>query len=596
MGSSILSEEALSSDRGCGQIIIRSLKNIGHKFLRGHEMRSTISFRFTLIIAILAIVAAALPTAHADQVSHVRIVRLSFVEGDVAYQRPGSSWERAVANLPLQQGFSLRTDAGYAEVEFETGLVVHLAGNTQLEFTELSLMDGRRVTSLKLDQGTIIAAANLQHGDTVSIASGNAQVTVPRSGRIRIDSVESQNWVTVFHGKADVTSGASSTAVDSGKTLHFAPASQAGEQNQSSVERSPRTDAFDKWAAEREQALQDAQSDNDEFVTQRNFAFSTADLYNYGLWSNISGYGMAWQPYGMGPNWMPFGNGMWTLGGMDADWLWTSFEPWGWLPYHYGGWVNIPGDGWFWIPQDLGNFRAATANFVFVGDQFGWTPIPAMVTFPRKVRSVAGGPVQVVFPGSVTRGVIVAGPRGVVAPTTVRIATRPGSTVLPTAPNVSTLATSGVKVTSLGPAPSMRPTLTYTAHGTGVGNPGGGNGTRVNHGAPGTVNGPIGRPTAQAPHSAPVSVTRPPSTFASQNPGGRNTGVTPVHSSGAAGGNNNGTLSAGGGSGAAGSSNGGGSGRPAGTGSAGGTAPSGPAPGGAAGGGVAPTSSGTVKH
>ena len=168
-------------------------------------MRNNISFRLAILSsAIMAIaIVATFPMAHADVVSHARIVRLSFVEGDVAYQTPGSPWQRAMMNLPLQQGFSLRTDTGYAEVEFESGLLVELAGNTQLEFTQLSLIDGHKVTSLKLDQGTMIATANLQKGDDISISSGNGDVTVPRSGRFRIDASQSQNWVTVFHGKVD---------------------------------------------------------------------------------------------------------------------------------------------------------------------------------------------------------------------------------------------------------------------------------------------------------------------------------------------------------------------------------------------------------
>ena len=567
-------------------------------------MRINTSFRLAFLsIAILAIaiVAAMPPFAHADAVSHARIVRLSFVEGDVAYQNQssGSTWERAVANLPIREGFSLRTDTGYAEVEFETGLVVHLAGNTQLEFTELNLTDGHKVTSLKLDQGTLIATANLQKGDEVTIASGSGLVTVPRSGRVRIDSAQSQNWVTVFHGKADVVSGGSNTPVESGKTLHYGPkiqngpALQDGEPNQSSLDRSPRTDAFDKWAAQREEAQENAQSNSGEFLRPRDYAFSTADLYNYGLWSNISGYGMAWQPYGMGGNWMPFSNGLWMFDDMSADWMWASAEPWGWLPYHYGGWVYIDGEGWFWIPQDLGYFRGGNASFVNVGNQVGWTPTLATPVNPKKVRISPVTPTHVVFAGGGGKGVIVAGPRGVVGPTSpIRIGTKPVSTFTQTgAPSVASLSTTGVIVTSRGPMAPGNTTRTYTAHSPANGTVGGAprSGAPVNIGAP-----TAGRPTAMAPHSAPVAVVRPPSTFAVAGSGGRSTGVTPVNSSsygsgarssgGSVGGTN--TTSALNGS------NGGGTGRSTGgTAPAGGTAPTG----GQAGGGVAPTSTG-VKH
>ena len=552
-------------------------------------MRSKISFRLALLsIAIIGIaVVMQMPAARADVVSHARIVRLSFVEGDVAYQSAGSTWERAVVNLPIREGYSLRTDSGYAEVEFETGLVAQLAGNTQLEFTEMNLTDGHKVTSLKLIQGTMIATANLQKGDEVSISAGNEVVRVPHSGRFRIDSAKSQNWVTVFHGKVDVANGGNSTDVESGKTLHF-----GGEQNQSSVDRSPRTDAFDKRAAEREQALENAQSGAGDFVRQRDYAFSTADLYNYGLWSNISGFGMGWQPYGMSANWMPFSNGMWMMGGMDADWMWASAEPWGWLPYHYGDWLFVDGEGWFWIPDNLSFFQGGNANFVNVGNLVGWTPTVPTPVNPKKVRISPITPTRVVFAGGGTRGKIVAGPRGIISPTTsVKIVSRPVGTFVPQgAPTVAALGASGVIVTSRGPVAPGNTTRTYTAHGPVSGTVGGPTGA-PRSGAPGNLGAlASGRPAAAAPHSSPVAVVRAPSTFTSVGNGGRSAGVTPVNSGGYSGGSGatGGGMTGAPTSSASNGSSGGASGHPTGTtASAGGTAP--------AGGGVAPAGTGT-KH
>ena len=62
--------------------------------------------------------------------SHARIVRLSFIVGDVQYQTQGSDWQTANVNLPLQEGFRLATTDGRAEVEFESGLIVRLAENS----------------------------------------------------------------------------------------------------------------------------------------------------------------------------------------------------------------------------------------------------------------------------------------------------------------------------------------------------------------------------------------------------------------------------------------------------------------------------------
>ena len=489
----------------------------------------------------------AVPPAHSDQVSHARIVRLSFVEGDVAYQRPGSTWQRAMINLPIQQDFSLRTDAGYAEVEFETGLMIRLAQNTRVEFTELSLIDGGKVTSLKLDQGTIIATANLSRNDQLSIAAGNLRVAVPRSGRFRMDASDSQNYVTVLHGKVDVVNGTTTTELDSGKSLHFGAA-----ENALSVDRSPRPDAFDKWVAQRDEAQQTAQSDAGDFVSQRDYPFTLCDLYDYGLWYNIPGYGMAWQPYGLGPGWMPFANGMWMFDGLDMDWMWMSFEPWGWMPYHYGGWVDLAGGGWFWIPQNLGVFQGATAGFVNVGNQVGWTPNLATPTKPGKVKAHMSPTTQVVFAGRASNGVITAGPRGqLTSSATFTSGSKPASSfVQQGAPILTNLIASGVRVTSRGP--SMNTALTYTPHGT----------MGANIRGQASLNAPVGRPMVMAPHSSPAPVMRAPSTFAGSFSGGRNSGFTAANSGAPAGGSHGASGSASGSSANSGAHSAGASGAP----------------------------------
>jgi hypothetical protein len=484
-------------------------------------MHRKASFLFITLFAIFTIVMIATPPARTDVVGHARIVRLSFVEGDVAYQRPGSVWQRAMANLPIQQGLQLRTDTGYAEVEFETGLVVRLAQNTLVEFTGLSLIDGGKVTSLKLDQGTIIATANLGRGDQFSVASGNLNVAIPHSGRFRIDAAGTQNYVTSFHGKVDVANGSDTTTLESGKTLHF-----GGTENESSVDRSPKADAFDKWVAKRDEAQQAAQANAGDFVRQRDYAFDVADLYNYGLWYNVAGYGMLWQPYGLGPSWMPFSNGMWISDDPTANWMWMSAESWGWLPYHYGGWVNVPGDGWFWAPQNLGTFLPASARFVNVANQVAWTPMMATPTNPGKIKThTTTPPIQIVFAGTAQNGVITAGPRGQInSSATVKLASGPApSFAQPTAPNAATLVSSGVTVTGRAPVGPTNTSLTYAPHGAINAN----NGSHANQSAP--LNG---RPTAFAPHTAPMPVQHAPSTFENSSVGSRNSGVTQVNPGG----------------------------------------------------------------
>jgi hypothetical protein len=86
-----------------------------------------------LVISLWALSAGVQPAA-ADS-SHVRIIRLSLVQGDVRFARETHGdpladskvgWEAAELNLPIRQGYVLATDNGRAEVEFENGAMAFL--------------------------------------------------------------------------------------------------------------------------------------------------------------------------------------------------------------------------------------------------------------------------------------------------------------------------------------------------------------------------------------------------------------------------------------------------------------------------------------
>ena len=338
---------------------------------------------FTLLAAGLVLTAQ---STNAQDFSKIRIVRLSFVEGTVEYQRPGQDWQDARLNLPMEEGFALRTTDGYAEVEFEDALALRLATNSTVEFTELSLQDGGRITRLSVPQGTAMVSAKLRRGDSVTVASGNMRMILPHDARFRVDASPSESWVTVFRGKVEVDSGAARAALLSGgHTLHeTVNGSMATE-----ISTNPPQDDFDKWVSHREGAVNSAQSETSAIFRMNDYTEGYADLYNYGLWSTIPGYGAGWIPYGMGAGWMPFMDGEWLfMGGL--GWNWVSAEPWGWLPYHFGSWVNAPGVGWAWVPVGPNSWRPATASWVQVNNRLGWIPnAPPQNSKPSKAQLAA---------------------------------------------------------------------------------------------------------------------------------------------------------------------------------------------------------------
>jgi hypothetical protein len=86
-----------------------------------------------------------------------------------------------------------------------------------------------------------------------------------------------------------------------------------------------------------------------QYVGSSYSSYGVADLYTYGSWYPVNGFGACWRPYGVGLGWSPFASGGWFTDPIYG----TSFigsQPWGWLPYHFGGWIFDPFLGWLWNP------------------------------------------------------------------------------------------------------------------------------------------------------------------------------------------------------------------------------------------------------
>ncbi len=307
--------------------------------------------------------------------SHARIVRLSFVIGDVQYQQGDEDWQTAPVNLPLQEGFRLATTDGRAEVEFESGLVVRLAENSGIEFTKLALENGGRITQLTLTDGSIRITANLPGQDRFSVSAPNLQMTLPHSARLRMDTAQGDTWVSVLKGDVQVSTSAGDTRVTDGHTLHMA----ASNGDQISIEDNAAPDDFDRWGDDRDRIIEQGNTQELQYLPTSapdyvDYNYGLSDLSSYGHWTFIAGYGYGWQPYGVPIHWTPFGDGCWDFFGGGFGWTWVSFEPWGWLPYHTGHWFFSPVFGWLWEPGPFRMWDPAPVQWLRVGNQLGWAP------------------------------------------------------------------------------------------------------------------------------------------------------------------------------------------------------------------------------
>ena len=341
-------------------------------------MTSNTAFRSFLSFAIFTLVVSA-SAAKADN-SHARIIRLSFVQGDVRIahnvngdplQSPDNQWEVAALNLPIHQGDALATDNGRAEVEFESGNIAFLADNTVLEFYDLSLEDGSFTTRLILRQGSTSFYVRPGHGDYFSVTGGDFSVEASGNAEFRVNNYDDGSDVQVLRGHISVLSKNKTTPLSKGQSLSM----KASDASSISVENAANADDFDQWVSGRIESGQASLNASQRYSGVYDYTSGFGDLYTFGGWYNVGGFGYCWRPYGVSFGWNPFQFGQWYFDPFLGGWTFVGAQPWGWLPYHYGNWIFQPGFGWVWTPT--GSFPyTRTGNFGHVRTT-GWRPVTA---------------------------------------------------------------------------------------------------------------------------------------------------------------------------------------------------------------------------
>jgi hypothetical protein len=337
--------------------------------------------RFTLLFFPVFLLLFA-PAARADS-SHARIIRLSLIQGDVRFTRDAhgdplsdtnATWETALLNLPIRQGYVMATDNGRAEVEFENGAMVFLNEHSVLEFYDLSLNDGALTTRLILRQGTISAYVHPASGDYFSVTGGDFTVEATSRANFRIDNFDDGSTVGVLQGRVSVLHKDETSALEKNQSLTMHAGNDAV-----AIDRVAGSDSFDQWVSGRIDSVSTATNASLQYVNSPYYNSGFADLSMYGSWYPIGGFGNCWRPFGVGFGWSPFDAGSWYYDPF-FGWSFIGYQPWGWAPYHYGSWLFVRGTGWVWVPSGFGYrgrnpWRPVTAVFVRSHGSVGLVPV-----------------------------------------------------------------------------------------------------------------------------------------------------------------------------------------------------------------------------
>jgi FecR protein len=340
--------------------------------------------------------------------SQARIVRLSDVQGSVLIDKnTGMGFESAFLNLPITQGTQLKTrDRARAEIEFEDGSTLRLTPDTTVEFSTLGVSDsGQHISVINLVEGMAYVNWLGKSGDQISLNFSSEKLMLAREAHFRVDTATDVTNLAVFKGEVSVEGPSGTVVVAKKKTATF----NAEDNDKSTVADNVSVAPLDSWD-------KDATEYHQEYVAKNNpspYGYGASDLGYYGSFSNISGYGMMWQPFFTGAGWDPFMDGAWSWY-PGYGYMFVSAYPWGWMPYRYGNWISIPNRGWMWQP---GGFNAWAAVPHINGTALAH-PLVAPAGSVNTVAVGKGGPVfgrpaSSMFP---TRMVLNAGSAGLGIP------------------------------------------------------------------------------------------------------------------------------------------------------------------------------------
>jgi len=324
--------------------------------------------------------------------SHVRIVRLSYVEGNIQIDRGSGQFEKAMTNLPIAQGTKLRTaDDGRAEVEFEDGSTLRLTPETAIQFSDLSLQEsGGKVSTLDIEKGTVYVDYMESKNSEFTVHFARETVRLSERAHLRIGIGDAKATVAVFRGEVQAEGPAGATLIKKSQTGNFDLSNSDSFVLAKKVEQSP----FDNWDKQQSDFhVRYASNSNNSYSP---YGYGTSDLAYYGNFFNAPGYGMMWQPYFVGAGWDPFMDGAWAF---QPGWGfgWVSAYPWGWTPYHYGTWVFLPGYGWAWQPGGVWTTWYAQPRIVNAPAGFA---VPQAPTSGRTTVAVNRGPTAAGVSGS----------------------------------------------------------------------------------------------------------------------------------------------------------------------------------------------------
>jgi hypothetical protein len=280
------------------------------------------------------------PSGEAAAKTDLGVARISLIHGEVSTQRGDSGdWSAATMNQPVMGGDKISTgDNARAELQLDFANTFRVGANSKANIATLTNKD----IQIQVSQGVFNYVVSKDSEAEPEIDTPNVSVhPAHHDGIFRVEvRPDGDTVIIVRKGEAQIATPQGSAEVHSGEM-----ATVRGDANSAQYKLSdaPERDDWDRWNADRDHLIQNAQS----WSHTNRYYTGTQDLDNNGKWEDVPDYGNVWVP-NEPEGWAPYRDGNWVYEPY-YGWTWVGYEPWGWAPYHYGRWFSY-GGGWAWWP------------------------------------------------------------------------------------------------------------------------------------------------------------------------------------------------------------------------------------------------------
>ena len=324
------------------------------------------------IFAALFLFAIGLAVAQTDKeeakYTNESFARLRYISGNAYIQKAAEEkFEDGVINMPIEEGDTLGTTDGRAELYLGKKTYVRLDNNTKIDIMNLPKKGSDR-TRIRILKGNIYLSVNqLDEEKTIEVHSPDSSFYVLGEGLYRIDvSEDKKTDIFVFRGVIEAAGEEGSVLLKSEQSLTVSEGRFSGRPVRFMA---VAEDAFDRWSEDRESVLAVQLATRHLPGELEDFE---AELEESGDWAWINPYGWVWVPGAVGPDWRPYYNGSWMWMSL-AGWTWLPYDPWGWVTFHYGRWGWYGGLGWYWIPGSI--WGPGWVDWWWGADYYGWAPL-----------------------------------------------------------------------------------------------------------------------------------------------------------------------------------------------------------------------------